>query len=70
MQPQYQVIDVPHDFLEWEVHQQRAYLENKVSVRELANFIRALHDMEWRENHHFDKDELAEIAIKKVNTDE
>jgi len=69
MQPQYQVIDVPHDFLEWDVHEQQAYLKHKVSVRELANFIRALHDMEWRENHRFDKSELAEIAVRKMNNE-
>jgi hypothetical protein len=70
MQPQYQVIDVPSDFIEWNHYEQEAYLKNKVSVRELANFIRALHDMEWQENHRFTKDELAEIAIKKVNEHE
>lgn len=70
MKSQYQVIDVPGDFVEWNHHEQQAYLKNEVSIRELANFIRALHDMEWEENHRFTKEELAEIAIKKVNQNE
>lgn len=69
MQSQYQVIDVPADFVEWNHHEQAAYLKNEVSVRELANFLRALHDMEWQESHRFTKDELAEIAVRKVNNE-
>jgi hypothetical protein len=62
-------VDVPENFDQWDKPAQVNYLQSAMDRKQLANYVREMHGIETRDKPLFKKDELAEIAMQRVNND-